>query len=180
MFGTLEKEFDYLLEQEAVRIMGRLLVMYEEKEKVNKSFQQLVASLAKEKYSYFWVELVCKINKLLPYMLIEDITKEYSLTTREEYHEQYLDSYKKYNRSSKKSNLFKTAEEMATYIINFCHENPTCNEDLLQVMTDFMPKVLPEHNESIDCQMIIMYLQQEINRQGHNIISLAPIRIEII
>ena len=176
MKGNLENNFEELLDKEALRIMHKLLIKYERQEKVNRSFWELIQYMAKDKYKYFYLDIAFKIKKLLPEDLEEDITKEYALVTKEIGSKRHLKDYEMFCQKNGKSHK-KASKELANMLVKYCLSNPDSKKDLIQLVVQNISMVMPTHHDSVDCRVILMYLQQDINSTGYTVINLAPLRI---
>lgn len=178
MQGKLFLEFEKVLDEEAKRIVTEIMYKYERKEKVNKSFRQMVMSLIKPELEYYTTDIELRCYGLLPRELVYDDKNEYALITREEAIENHLLSY---SECARKRNLDKNhiqaAKELADLIITFCNENPTTDIGLPQIVADNMDALFPEHNDSVDSRATVLFLQSELEAKGYVITSLVPIRI---
>ncbi|MDD4188141.1 MAG: hypothetical protein PHX04_05250 [Bacilli bacterium] len=179
MINNIQDSFDSLINDEAIRIMGRMLIMYEKRKKVNKSFEDVIRDLAKKDYKSFWIDIMVIIHKLLPECLWEDFSGKYVLVTKEDYRNQTLKNYYKNHCKNKNGKDHKeSSKQIANILIKHCTAHPTCKEDLLQLMVINMSKIMPEHNDSVDIKTIVMYIQQDINDFGYIITNLSPLRIK--
>ena len=84
MQGKLFLEFEKVLDEEAKRIVTEIMYKYEKKERVNKSFRQMVMSLIKPELEYYTTDIELRCYGLLPRELVYDDKNEYALITREE------------------------------------------------------------------------------------------------
>lgn len=139
----------------------------------------MIRALARDEYKYFWVDLMIKIKKLLPEELDEDLSKKYILVTKEEHEKYHLLGYEKFSKELGKNHK-KASKELAKILIDYYSDNPDCKKDLLQLIVENINTVLPDHNDSVDCNVVLMYLQKDIENNGYHIMSLAPLRIEKI
>lgn len=178
MIGNLEKDFEELLDNEAARVFGRILLKYERKEKVNKSLEQLVSSLVKKEFKYFYFDISCKVRRMLPKNLDEDLSMEYALTTRDDHLEQWLTGYEKYCVKVNEKDHKTVSKEIAEELVKYCDANPSCNENITYLVVEKLKLAMPDHNDSVDCRTILMYLQQEIMALGYIITNLEPLRID--
>lgn len=179
MLGDLENEFELLLEKEAIRIMGLLLIKYNEKQKVNQSLSNLVFELAKKDYKYFSINLFSIVKEILPKNLEEDLNGIYAFVTKEEHRNTYLTkNAKEYLKRGKDYKSF--SNQIADLLIEYCLQNPECEDDLVQLIVRNINNLMPNHNDSVDFRTILMYLQENMMNRGYIFISIAPLRLKKI
>ena len=58
--------------------------------------------------------------------------------------------------------------------VSFAPNNKSNEKGLLEIVSDYIKDLLPEHNDSVDAMAIIIYLQSEIRKRGYEIKSVEP------
>lgn len=66
------------------------------------------------------------------------------------------------------------AEKLVQYLIT----NPDNREGLLELSAKWTEELLPEHNDSVDVETIMLFLQSEIEDLGYKITEISPLVIE--
>ena len=65
-------------------------------------------------------------------------------------------------------------EKLVQYLIT----NPDNREGLLELSAKWTEELLPEHNDSVDVETIMLFLQSEIEDLGYKITEISPLVIE--
>ena len=67
---------------------------------------------------------------------------------------------------------------MAEKLVQYLIANPNNREGLLELSAKWTEELLPEHNDSVDVQTIMLFLQSEIEDLGYKITEVSPLVIE--
>lgn len=178
MKGSLICEFEKMLDEEANRIITKMINMYNERKIVNKSFSKVVFSLVREEFEYYRIEIELRVRFLLPTEYVPDFNEEYTLAKRDENNEDYLLKYAEWCLKEKKGkNHINAAKEMAVKLVNFFNNNPNTSKSLGELIAGWMSEFFPYHHDSVDARVLVLFLQPEIEDLGYVITSLAPLRM---
>ena len=173
MESELFYQVDKLLDDEANKIVKVLLELYEKKTIVNKSMSKLVRELVDNKLKYYAIEIELRVRCLLPYEYYEDCSEKYSLMNRSEYSKIHIEKYSRYCMKNERKNHLLAAQKLSDILINL-YNNKSNEKGLLEIVSDYIKDLLPEHNDSVDAMAIIIYLQSEIRKRGYEIKSVEP------
>lgn len=55
------------------------------------------------------------------------------------------------------------------------YKNNNANKSLAEILASWMNDYFPVHHDSVDIIAVILYLQDELNKLGYEIKSIAPI-----
>lgn len=171
-------EFEELLDNEAKRVVGMIVKMYEEGLAVNKTFEELVRSLIDKKFEYYSCDIMLRTYTFIPSDLEPDTGNVYPLITRIEATEKHLLRYIKwckegmYNKDHKK-----VAEEMAIKLIKYGKIHKRTKKSLAELIAKYMPIFFPVHHDSVDSRAVVFLLQKEIKNNGYEVSSINPFRI---
>lgn len=180
MESELFYQVDKLLDDEANKIVKVLLELYEKKTVVNESMSKLVRELVDNKLKYYAIEIELRVRCLLPYEYYEDCSGKYSLMNRSEYSKIHIEKYSRYCMKNERKNHLLAAQKLSDILINLYTNNKSNEKGLLEIVSDYIKDLLPEHNDSVDAMAIIIYLQSEIGKRGYEIKSVEPFMVSEI
>ncbi|MEE0699928.1 MAG: hypothetical protein U0M66_05015 [Bacilli bacterium] len=178
MKGSLICEFEKVLDEEAKRIIVKMINMYNERKIVNKSFSKIVYSLVREEFEYYRVEIELRVRFFLPFEYVPDFNEEYTLAKREENNEDYLLKYAEWCLKEKKGkNHIKVAKKMAQKLVNYFNYNPNTTKSLTELVASWMSEFFLYHHDSVDVRVVVLFMQPEIEDLGYVVTSLVPLRL---
>lgn len=176
--NTLLREFENMLDTEAKKIVNEMINLYYKKVIVNKTYSQIVRSLVPKELEYYTVAIELRTYHFLPTEFYPDFNSEYTLCKKEEYVEDHLLKYCEYCKEENTKNHSKVAKTMAEKLVQYLIANPNNREGLLELSAKWTEELLPEHNDSVDVQTIMLFLQSEIEDLGYKITEVSPLVIE--
>ena len=92
---------------------------------------------------------------------------------RSEYSKIHIEKYSRYCMKNERKNHLLAAQRLSDILINL-YNNKSNEKGLLEIVSDYIKDLLPEHNDSVDAMAIIIYLQSEIRKRGYEIKSVEP------
>lgn len=174
--NNLLNEFEKMLDNEAKKVVNEMVSMYHKRIIVNKSYEQVVRDLLPKELQYYIVDIEMRTFQFLPDEFRPDFNNEYTLSKKEEYIEDHILKYCEYCRNRK--DHLKIAKQMAEKLVDYLTKNPNSNKGILELTANWTEELLPEHNDSVDAQAIILFLQNELENLGYKIVELNPLIIE--
>ena len=70
------------------------------------------------------------------------------------------------------------AHIIAERLVQYLKENPDSKKNLLELVAIWTQELLPKHNDSVDVETIMLFLQTEIEDLGYQVIEINPLIIE--
>lgn len=178
MNNNLLNKFEMMLDNEAKRVIQLIIKMYEDGIMVNQSFESLVRSLIDKKFNYYVCDIQLRIYTFLPRNLEPDQNSVFSLITRSEATQNHLLSYIDWcQKDIKDKDHYKAAEQMAIKLIEYANKHRNTKMTLVELVAKYMPDFFPIHHDSVDSRAVVLLLEDEINNNGYEVLSLAPFRI---
>lgn len=178
--NTLLREFENMLDTEAKKIVNEMINMYYKKVIVNKTYSQIVRSLVPKELEYYTVAIELRTYHFLPTEFYPDFNSEYTLCKKEEYVEDHLLKYCEYCKENNDKDHSKMAHIIAERLVQYLKENPDSKKNLLELVAIWTQELLPKHNDSVDVETIMLFLQTEIEDLGYQVIEINPLIIEKI
>lgn len=176
--NNLLKEFEQMLDDEAKKIVNEMLSMYHKRIIVNKTYSEVVGSLVPEELKYYTVAIELRTMQFLPSEYYPDFNHEYTLCKKEEYLEDHLLKYCEHCKQEKNKNHSEVAKTMAKKFVEYLATNSSERKGLLELSAMWTEELLPEHNDSVDVETIMLFLQSEIEDLGYKIMETNPLVIE--
>lgn len=178
MNSSLLFEFERMLDDEAKRVVKKMIKMYEEKIKLNKSYGEIVRMLIDKKYKYYNCEIELRSFRFLPDNLEPDDNNMYALTTSIENTKNHLLRYSDWCKNSiGDKDHRKVAKEMAKELIDYGINHQKTTKSFAELVATFMPTFFPTHNDSVDSRVVVLFIQEEFINAGYKVSSLIPFRL---
>lgn len=179
MKGKLLLDFEDALDKEAQRIANILIEKYNKKEKLNMSFNDAVRKYIKKEYMYYSVIISFKTYLHIPNGLTTDPLNIDVFVSKEESTLRHINRYANYCIKNKHENKNpnKAATEFAKIIIEMNNKNELGKLSLPTILAQNMSKLYPYHNDSMDAEAVMLYLQDAIEKDGYSIYNVDPLVI---
>src|SRR5699024_6981017 len=176
--NNLLKEFEVMLDDEAKKVVNEMVNMYHKRIIVNKPYGEIVRDLVPKELQYYTTSIELRTYHFLPEEYCPDFNNEYTLCKKEEHLEDHLLKYCEYCKEENTKNHSKVAKTMAEKLVQYLITNPDNREGLLELSAKWTEELLPEHNDSVDVETIMLFLQSEIEDLGYKITEISPLVIE--
>lgn len=172
-------EYVEILDNEAKRIADIFLRKYKNQEKINMPFEEMVRKEVKKEFKYYQFDILFKVYSYIPNELTTDPNNVYIYVTKEEAMLRHIISYSNFCIKEKgmNKNPKKAASKFAEIIIDMDSNKKLGKISLHSLLSKNMNWLYPKHNDSVDAEAIVYFLQDEIEKRGYVIESLKPLKI---
>ena len=147
-------EFEEVLNDEAKRVVNKMIEMYENKIEVNMDYGDIVRELLDKKYEYYSCEIELRSFKFIPPNL--ELDQKNDVGDKDHY---------------------KAASGIAKNLIEYGKNHKKTTKSFGELVASFMPDYFPTHHDSVDSRTVIMLLEDEFSKGGYEVSSLNPFRI---
>lgn len=178
MNKSLMCEFEEVLNDEAKRVVNKMIEMYENKIEVNMDYGDIVRELLDKKYEYYSCEIELRSFKFIPPNLELDQKNVYALISSEEATKRHLCRYVDWCKNDVgDKDHYKAASGIAKNLIEYGKNHKKTTKSFGELVASFMPDYFPTHHDSVDSRTVIMLLEDEFSKGGYEVSSLNPFRI---
>lgn len=177
MQGTLLVEFERMLDMKALSIIPVVKDSFYDDRRFE--FGKIVCDTLEYGLKYYWCDIEMRVMQFI-YMMEDNVDidiDEYSY----EREKKHLYSYSQWciKDPKQRKNHLKAARGMAKRLITL-YKNNNANKSLAELLASWMNDYFPVHHDSVDTRAVILYLQDELNKLGYEIKSIAPIILKKI
>lgn len=167
------------LNKEAKRIFDILYKKYENKEKLNMSFDDAIKENMKKEYSYYHVDIYFKVYSHIPRGLTTDPNNIDVLIDKKEGTLRHITNYANFCLKERKfkKNPKKASEKLAKMLIEMEKKDRIGNKSLPIILAENMDILYPGHNDSVDAKAIVLYLQNALEKNGYTIKKIEPLEL---
>lgn len=179
MNNDLICEFEKILNNEAKRVVNKMVEMYEQNIEVNMEYGAVVRKLLDKKYEYYSCEIELRSYKFIPSNLEPDQKNIYALISSLEGTKRHLLRYIDWCKNSVgDKDHYKAACGMAKILIEYGKKYKKTTKSFGELVAQYMPDFFPCHHDSVDSRAVILLLQNELEKLGYEVSSLIPFRLK--
>lgn len=178
MESGLMYEFEKTLDDEAKRVVNKMVDMYKQNIEVNMGYGEIVRKLLDKKYNYYSCEIELRSYKFIPHYLEPDTKSVYTLMSSTERTKNHLLKYIDWCKNDVgDKDHYKAACKMEKDLIEYAKKHKKTTKSFGELVASLMPNYFPNHHDSVDSRAVILLLEKEFNKDGYEVSSLNPFRL---